>query len=76
MPLSPAPKPPISEEIGTKKLNYEAQDVSANPDTLSQLEELLDMSDDESEEIGIKKLIEVAKDVSYGFAENMWNLDE
>lgn len=62
---TPAPKPPVSEEIGTKKLNYDGPDVSANPDTLSQLEELLDMSDDESEEIGIKKLIEVAKNGNY-----------
>lgn len=62
---TPVSKSPVSEENGIKKLNYEAPDVSANPDTLSQLEELLDMSDDESEEIGIKKLIEVAKKGNY-----------
>ena len=55
----------VTEEIGVKTLQYEPEDTSASPDTLTQLEALRDDTDDESIKLGLEKLIAATADGKY-----------
>lgn len=46
-----------TEVIGVKKLVYDAPDTSSNPDTLTKLEELFTLAEDDTLKIAINKLV-------------------
>lgn len=58
--LTSTPVQDDEETIGYKNLDYDLPDTSVNPDTMTQLENLRDASDDASVKKGLEKLISAA----------------
>ena len=59
-------KPEVeTEQVGLKKMIYDAPDVSIYPDVVSVFASMIESSDDESEIIALKKLIDIAKSGNY-----------